>query len=102
MLFPRRGSGLENPDFILRNWKAEFNAQYRRGRLFEMTLHPQNVGWGHRVRELSRFMEYMREFPGLWNGTSEECAAYWKKAYPETRSLHLEPSIWQDHPGSLS
>ncbi len=102
MLFPRRGSGLENPDFLMRNWKAEFGAQYHRGRLFEMTLHPQNVGWDHRLHDLNQFLGHMRQFPDLWNATSEQCSEYWQQAYPADTALHLEQSIWQDHPGSLS
>lgn len=102
MLFPRRGSGLENPDFLLRNRKAEFGAQYRRGRVFEMTLHPQHSGRDHRLHDLDRFLGHMREFPDLWNATSEQCAEYWRQTYPAESALHLESSIWQDHPGSLS
>ena len=39
-MFPRKGTGLEHPDTLLRNWRAEFDAQYKRGRYFHMTLHP--------------------------------------------------------------
>ncbi len=103
MLFPRRGSGLENADVLLRNWKAEFDAQYRRGRLFEMTLHPQHAGWAHRLHDLDRFFAHMRaSSDALWNATSEQCADHWRQAYPAESTLQLEPSIWQDHPGSLS
>src|SRR5215472_3291937 len=42
LLFPRKGTGLEHPDALLRNWRGEFAAQYRRGRYFHMTLHPQH------------------------------------------------------------
>ena len=40
LLFPRKGTGLENPDALFRNWKAELDAQYKRGRQFSMVLHP--------------------------------------------------------------
>jgi hypothetical protein len=49
MLYPRQGSGLENPDILFRNWRAEFAAQYKRGRFLNMTLHPGNVGWCNRL-----------------------------------------------------
>ncbi len=61
LLFPRKGTGLENADMLLRNWKAEFDAQYRRGRLFHMTLHPQGIGWCNRVQVLDDFLGHMRE-----------------------------------------
>lgn len=102
MLFPSRGSGLENPDFLVRNWRAEFQAQYRRGRFFQMTIQPKNSGWGHRSRMLDDFLGLMRQSPGLWSATSEQCARYWTQAFSAESSLHLEPGIWQDHEGSLS
>lgn len=102
MMFPSHGSGLENPDFLLRNRRSEFKAQYYRGRMFEMTLHPQKSGWGHRLHDLNQLLGDIREMPNTWSATSEQCARYWRDTYPVASSLHLEPSIWQDHPGSLS
>jgi peptidoglycan/xylan/chitin deacetylase (PgdA/CDA1 family) len=39
LMFPRKGTGLEHPDALLRNWRGEFAAQYKRGRYFHITLH---------------------------------------------------------------
>ena len=47
LLFPRKGTGLEHADDLFRNWRAEFSAQYKRGRQFSMVLHPGMVGWAH-------------------------------------------------------
>jgi peptidoglycan-N-acetylglucosamine deacetylase len=102
LLFPRRGTGLEHPDVLFRNWQAEFDAQYRRGRHFNMTLHPQHIGWCNRLQVLEDFLTHLRGFPGLWNPTGEECARYWLETYPASSHLRLESSIWQDYPGSLS
>jgi peptidoglycan/xylan/chitin deacetylase (PgdA/CDA1 family) len=101
-MFPTEGTGLENPDALMRNWRAEFDAQYRRGRFFAMTLHPQHIGWCHRLAGLEEFLDRLAGLPDLWNPTGAECAHYWRGAYPAERSLKLAPSIWQDHPGSLS
>jgi peptidoglycan/xylan/chitin deacetylase (PgdA/CDA1 family) len=101
-MFPRKGTGLEHPDALSRNWKAEFDAQYNRGRHFHMTLHPQHSGWCNRLQLLDEFLAYLRGFPGLWNPTGEECARYWLATYPANTYLRLEPSIWRDYPGSLS
>ena len=101
-MFPRKGTGLEHPDALARNWKAEFDAQYKRGRHFHMTLHPQHIGWCNRLQLLDEFLAYLRGFPGLWNPTGEECARYWLTTYPASAYLRLEPSIWRDYPGSLS
>jgi peptidoglycan/xylan/chitin deacetylase (PgdA/CDA1 family) len=102
LMFPRRGTGLEHPDALLRNWTGEFAAQYKRGRHFHMTLHPQHIGWCNRLQLLEDFFVHLRGFPGLWNPTGTECARYWRETYPADAYLRLEPSIWQDHPGSLS
>jgi peptidoglycan/xylan/chitin deacetylase (PgdA/CDA1 family) len=101
-MFPRRGTGLEHTDALARNWKAEFDAQYKRGRYFHMTLHPHHIGWCNRLQLLDDFLLYLRGRPGLWNPTGAECARWWLATYPASTTLKLEPSIWQDYPGSLS
>ena len=101
-MFPAKGTGLDNPDALARNWRWEFEAQYRRGRHFHMTLHPQHIGWCHRLQLLDDFLGHLRGFPEVWNPTAEECASHWRAAYPAETHLRLEPSVWQDHPGSLS
>lgn len=102
MLFPRRGSGLENPDILFRNWRAEFVAQHKRGRFFNMTLHPQNAGWCNRLYLLDEFLGFVRSQPDVWNALSRDCADYWISKYPPATHLKLQPSIWKDYPGSLS
>lgn len=102
LMFPRKGTGLEHADDLFRNWRAEFNAQYKRGRYFGMTLHPSAIGWCNRLQLLEEFFAHMRNFPGLWNPTGAECIRYWKRTFPTSTHLKLEPSIWRDYPGSLS
>jgi peptidoglycan-N-acetylglucosamine deacetylase len=102
LMFPQKGTGLENPDTLFRNWKAELDAQYKRGRQFAMTLHPYAIAWPNRLHMLERFLASMRELPLLWNPTSAQCARHWTTTFPARTHLHLEPSIWQDYPGSLS
>jgi peptidoglycan/xylan/chitin deacetylase (PgdA/CDA1 family) len=91
LMFPRKGTGLEHADDLFRNWRAEFDA-----------LHPGAVGWSHRLQLLEDFLTHMRGFPGIWNPTSAACARYWRATYPAEATLKLEPSVWRDHPGSLS
>ncbi len=102
LLFPRRGTGLEHADALFRNWRAEFDAQYRRGRQFSVVLHPGAVGWCHRLQFLEDLLAHMRSFPDVWHATSVECARYWKASFPAGDYLRLEPSVWRDYPGSLS
>jgi len=61
LLFPRRGTGLEHADDLFRNWRAEFNAQYKRGRQFSMVLHPGMVGWAHRRQLLEDFLAQVKK-----------------------------------------
>jgi peptidoglycan/xylan/chitin deacetylase (PgdA/CDA1 family) len=102
LMFPAKGTGLEHADSLFRNWRAEFDAQYRRGRHFAMTLHPAGSGWGHRAELLDRFLAHVKGFPGIWNPTGTECARHWLATYPPGTHLALEPSVWAVHPGSLS
>jgi peptidoglycan-N-acetylglucosamine deacetylase len=102
LMFPAKGTGLEHADSLFRNWRAEFDAQYRRGRHFHMTLHPKGSGFAHRAVLLDRFLSHALGRPGLWNATGSECADWWLKTYPAGTHLALEDSIWVDHPGSLS
>ena len=102
-MFPRKGTGLEHPDALVRNWRGEFAAQYKRGRYFHMTLHPQHIGWSNRLQMLDEFLAELHGYPRLWNPTAAECARYWLETYhPAGTHLHLEPSVWRDYPGSLS
>ncbi len=99
LMFPSKGTGLEHADSLFRNWRAEFDAQYRRGRHFHMTLHPYASGFGHRARLLETFLQHAGTSPGVWNKTASEVIAHWRGVNPGPK---LEPSIWRDYPGSLS
>jgi peptidoglycan/xylan/chitin deacetylase (PgdA/CDA1 family) len=102
LMFPGKGTGLEHADSLFANWVAEFDAQYARGRYFNMTLHPHAIGWCNRMALLSDFLKRLREFPGVWTPTGAEISTYWTETYPASTHLRLEPSIWRDYPGSLS
>ena len=102
LMFPSRGTGLEHADALYANWRAEFGAQYERGRFFSMVLHPHAIGWCNRFKLLEQFCQQLASADALWNPTSGECARYWLEQFPETDCLNLTPSIWRDFPGSLS
>jgi peptidoglycan-N-acetylglucosamine deacetylase len=101
-MFPSKGTGLENPDFLARNWRAEFAAQYARGRHFHMVVHPQHCGWANRAQMLDDFLAHLRAHPGLWIATGTEIADHWAARHPPETHLRLAPSIWKDYDGSLS
>lgn len=102
LMFPGKGTGMEVADSLARNWRAEFEAQYRRGRYFHMVLHPYAIGFAHRLQLFDEFLLHLKAHPGLWNATGEAIAGHWHARFPAEASLKLEPSIWRDYPGSLS
>ncbi|MGL4290418.1 MAG: polysaccharide deacetylase family protein [Phreatobacter sp.] len=101
LMFPAEGTGLERPDVLLRNWRTEFAAQYRRCRYFSLTVSPARSGWGHRFANLESFLVEATALPGLWNATSAQVAKHWTSVHPAETHLKLEPSIWRSHDGSL-
>lgn len=102
LMFPEEGTGLERPAALLRNLRAEFAAQYRRGRQFNMTVSPFRSAWGHRLHNLATFLGEAARLPGVWFASGNEIATHWQNAHPATGTLKLAPSIWVDYEGSLS
>ena len=102
LMFPGKGTGMEFADSLARNWRAEFAAQYRRGRYFHMTVHPYASGFAHRALLMDEFLRDMTAHPALWNATGGAIARYWSEQFPAETTLKLAPSIWTDHDGSLS
>lgn len=102
LLFPAKGTGLEHADDYFRNCRAEFAAQYKRGRQFSMVVHPHGIGFPHRLRMLDQFLAEAASHPAVWFATGAACAAHWAARYPAATHLKLEASIWQDHADSLS
>ncbi|MCI5038132.1 MAG: polysaccharide deacetylase family protein [Donghicola eburneus] len=102
LMFPREGTGLERPQALLNNWRAEFRAQYRRGRYFNMCVSPARSGWGHRFENFATVLRDAMAHPGVWAATGSEIADHWHKAHPAEQTLKLAPSIWQDYEDSLS
>lgn len=102
LMFPEEGTGLERPATLLRNWRAEFSAQYRRGRYFNMTVSPYRSAWGHRLDNLATFLGEAARLPGVWFASGNDVATHWLSAHPVATSLKLQPSIWVDYEGSLS
>jgi peptidoglycan/xylan/chitin deacetylase (PgdA/CDA1 family) len=102
LMFPDEGTGLERPAALLRNWRAEFSAQYRRGRYFNMTVSPFRSAWAHRLDNLATFLGEVARLPGVWFASGNDVATHWLAAHPAQTSLKLQPSIWMDYEGSLS
>lgn len=90
------GSGIEHPDVLASNWRSAFSAQYDRGRMFTMTLHPHLIGALHRIKVLEEFLASVKERDGVWIATAKQCADHWRAQHPPETHLRLAPSIWED------
>ena len=75
LMFPSEGTGLDRVNALKRNWLREFEAQYRRGRYFALTVHPKAIGWGHHAEAFEEILAHMASFPGLWNATGSVLCA---------------------------
>lgn len=58
-------------------WREEFQGLYSYGGLVNLTMHPQLIGRPARLNMLSRFLDYVGTFPGVWIATGSEVADYW-------------------------
>jgi peptidoglycan/xylan/chitin deacetylase (PgdA/CDA1 family) len=99
---PGRGSALERPAPLRANWLGELEATRAFGRCFAITIHPRLIAWGGRLTLLEEVLASLQSGPRVWTTTALACARWFATAYPASTALRLEPSIWQDHPGSLS
>jgi peptidoglycan/xylan/chitin deacetylase (PgdA/CDA1 family) len=104
LMFPAPGTGsnLERPAPLLKNWTQELDAARTFGRCFTMIVHPRLIGWGNRLAVLEQVLARARTGSPLWNVGGLACARWFTRAYPASTTLRLEPSTWQDVPGSLS
>ncbi|MGE0799644.1 MAG: polysaccharide deacetylase family protein [Lautropia sp.] len=101
------GNNLERSASLLANWKAEFDAMagtgggLRFGRSLTCVVHCWLSGWGQRLAIFDEMLTHVQAGSSAWIPTARACADYWKQAYPPGKALHLAPSIWQQHPGSI-
>jgi peptidoglycan/xylan/chitin deacetylase (PgdA/CDA1 family) len=62
-------------------WKDEFDELYRlgekSGRIMSIGLHPHIVGRAFRIRALREFLDYAKQFDGVWWATREEIADWY-------------------------
>lgn len=87
-------SGLASPSTVQEIWFGDFDYAYDEcpGGVFNLTIHPQVSGRGHRLRLVERFIEHVKEAPearfmplgdyvDLWK--PENPLERWREAHPE-------------------
>jgi peptidoglycan-N-acetylglucosamine deacetylase len=61
-------------DHIFTVWADEFRAIHRAGGLFNLVMHPQVTGRPSRLDLLTRMIEFVQGFPGVWFCTCAQAA----------------------------
>ena len=74
---PRFGpSTLPSPELVFETFRDDFDAAYREGTLFLLTLHPHLVGMRSRIGYLDELIAYIKSKPNVWFATGGQIARY--------------------------
>lgn len=74
-------------------WRSEFDYAYDHcaGGLYNLALHPQSIGRGHRLQMLERLIVHMRERPDMRFESMGAYAERWRSANPLEQWLATKP-----------
>ena len=76
---PRFGpSTLPSPELVFETFRDDFDAAYREGTMFLLTLHPHLVGMRSRMGYLDDLIAYIKSKPNVWFATGGQIARYLK------------------------
>ena len=77
-------TGLAQPEDVENMWKGEFDFAREQcaGGIFNLTMHPETIGRGNRLRMLERLIEYMKEYSDVTFCRMGDYAARWKAENP--------------------
>ena len=64
------------PTDVFDIFKREFDAAYKEGGLFQLTMHPHIIGYRSRIWILEELVRYMRSLPGVWFATHADVVRY--------------------------
>lgn len=77
------GGTISSPSAVYDIWSSEFDAQFRLGRYYNLTLHPFCIGRAHRLAMLERLVGHIRSHPEVWIAPCIDVVTYWEKTYPD-------------------
>lgn len=66
------------PGEVFDIFRREFDAAYREGGVFQLTMHPHVIGYRSRIWILEELIRHMRSHEGAWFATHAEVATYAK------------------------
>lgn len=64
------------PADVFEIFRREFDAAYREGGVFQLTMHPHVIGYRSRIWVLEELIRHMRSHEDVWFATHAEVAAY--------------------------
>lgn len=69
-------STLPSPELVFESMRDDFDAAYREGTLFLVTLHPHLVGMRSRITYLDSLLAHVKSHPDVWIATGEQIARF--------------------------
>ncbi|MEK7891129.1 polysaccharide deacetylase [Burkholderia contaminans] len=76
---PQVGAVIEEPEKVFRLWKDEFDALYREGRYFMLTMHPEIIGRASRIAMLDKLITYIKKHDDVWFCTPHDLYVAWSE-----------------------
>jgi len=67
------------PEAVFDIFRREFEAAYREGGLFQLTMHPHMIGYRSRLWILEELIALMRSLPGVWFATHADVVRHAKQ-----------------------
>jgi peptidoglycan/xylan/chitin deacetylase (PgdA/CDA1 family) len=81
---PPFSANIYPPSTLREIWQGDFDYAYEHcaGGIYDLVLHPQAIGRGHRITMLESFISYMQEKDGVMFETMSDYAVRWQAAHP--------------------
>ena len=85
--------GYRTPSDVREIWQGDFDYALKncpKG-IFNLTLHPQVIGRGHRITMLEALLRYMADHRGATFRTMADYASEWKASHPKAAWMAAHP-----------
>ncbi|WNC12938.1 polysaccharide deacetylase [Brevibacillus brevis] len=83
-LYPAEPAGqdrISSHEYVLDNFKQEFDGYYRYGLCYVLMMHPQIIGKPGRILMLEQLIQHIKSHPDVWFATGEQIAEWWREKY---------------------
>jgi peptidoglycan-N-acetylglucosamine deacetylase len=88
-------SGFTPPSSVQDIWRGDFDYAYQHlpGGIFNLTIHPQVTGRGHRLLLLERFLDHVVAHSDVVLSTQSEFVDWWKPRNPRDQWCEANPEL---------